>query len=116
MFTLLQMLFGFWQKISRILQKLSGQQCCHADEVFLTLGGGGWGVRIVGDISFQKMYGLYGLKHHRHSRGCSFVKLVVRLKKLALSLIVPDHLWQVVNDIAQGMEKLPLLHHSWTDQ
>ena len=69
---------------------------------------------MVGDISFQKMYGLYGLKHHRHSRGCSFLKLVVLLKKLALSLIVPDHLWQVVNDIAQGMEKLPLLHHSWT--
>ena len=84
--------------------------------VYLVMGEWAVGQWIVGDISFQKMYGLYGLKHHRHSRGCSFVKLVVRLQKLALSLIVPDHLWQVVNDIAQGMEKLPLLHHSWTDQ
>ena len=30
-------IFTLLQKLSEFLQKLSGQQCCHADKVFLTL-------------------------------------------------------------------------------
>ena len=32
--------------------------------VYLVMGEWALGQWIVGDISFQKMYGLYGLKHH----------------------------------------------------